>query len=226
MTKKIRLHEADNGNSAADVVIVPDGTVGQVLTKVAAGAAWDDIPAIALASETVAGRVELATDAETQTGTDTARAITPANLSARTATLTRTGVVELATDAEAQAMSDSARALTPSNMAALMAVQTIATGGASKTLDPNVYAGILLTLTAAIELTITAPTVAGIHTLSIYTIQDSTGGWAITWPSSVDWDNGVAPTPSTAIGARTMYVLTTFDGGSHWTGSMVGTALS
>lgn len=32
------------------------------------------------ASATVAGRVELATDAETATGTDTARAITPANL--------------------------------------------------------------------------------------------------------------------------------------------------
>lgn len=34
------------------------------------------------ASETVAGFVELATDAETQTGSDTARAITPANLTA------------------------------------------------------------------------------------------------------------------------------------------------
>jgi hypothetical protein len=40
----------------------------------------------ASASATGAGIVELATDAETQTGTDTARAITPANLTAKEAT--------------------------------------------------------------------------------------------------------------------------------------------
>ncbi len=39
-------------------------------------------PSVVSASDTVAGKVELATDAETQTGTDTARAITPANASA------------------------------------------------------------------------------------------------------------------------------------------------
>lgn len=39
------------------------------------------------ASDTATGVVELATDAETQTGTDTARAITPANLTAKEATV-------------------------------------------------------------------------------------------------------------------------------------------
>lgn len=38
---------------------------------------------VAAASTTAAGKVELATDAETITGTDTARAVTPANLTAR-----------------------------------------------------------------------------------------------------------------------------------------------
>lgn len=41
--------------------------------------------AASAASESAAGVVELATDAETQTGTDTARAITPANLTAKEA---------------------------------------------------------------------------------------------------------------------------------------------
>lgn len=41
---------------------------------------------VSAASTTVSGIVELATDAETQTGTDTARAITPANLTAKEAT--------------------------------------------------------------------------------------------------------------------------------------------
>jgi hypothetical protein len=47
------------------------------------GAGWDIIQGnVVSASESVAGIVELATDAETTTGSDTARAITPANLTA------------------------------------------------------------------------------------------------------------------------------------------------
>lgn len=68
------------------------------------------------ASATVPGIVELATDAETQTGTDTGRAVTPASLSARTATESRTGVVELATSAEALAGTDTSRAVTPAGI--------------------------------------------------------------------------------------------------------------
>lgn len=69
------------------------------------------------ASATAAGIVELATDAEAQTGTDTARAITPANLQAVTATETRKGVVELATNAETVTGTDTARGVTPANLA-------------------------------------------------------------------------------------------------------------
>ena len=62
--------------------------------------------------------VELATDAETQAGTDTARAVTPAGLSSRTATETRTGVVELATTAEVVVGMDTTRAVTAAGVAA------------------------------------------------------------------------------------------------------------
>jgi hypothetical protein len=68
------------------------------------------------ATEAATGVVELATDAETQTGTDTARAITPANLTARTATVTRLGIVELATDTEAAGGSDTTRYITPAQL--------------------------------------------------------------------------------------------------------------
>ena len=64
-------------------------------------------------SEGGQGLIELATNTEVQDGTDTGRAVTPAGLSARTATDARTGLVELATAAEAATESDSARALTP-----------------------------------------------------------------------------------------------------------------
>ncbi|RWO34730.1 MAG: hypothetical protein EOS10_00035 [Mesorhizobium sp.] len=74
------------------------------------------VTAIPDASETVKGIVELATDAEAQTGTDTARAITAANLQAVTATETRKGVAELATAAEVTTGTDTARVPSVSTM--------------------------------------------------------------------------------------------------------------
>lgn len=65
------------------------------------------------ASTTQAGTVELATDSETQTGTDSNRAVTPASLSSRGATESRTGLVELANNAEALAGNDNFRAMSP-----------------------------------------------------------------------------------------------------------------
>jgi len=70
------------------------------------------------ATSSVAGIVELATNAETLTGTATDLAVTPDGLASLTALSTRRGLVELATDAEAQAGSDTQRAVTPSGLAA------------------------------------------------------------------------------------------------------------
>ena len=65
------------------------------------------------ATTTVLGLVYLATNAETQTGTDTVKAVTPSALSARTATETRTGIAEIATDAELTTGTDDSRIVTP-----------------------------------------------------------------------------------------------------------------
>jgi hypothetical protein len=77
------------------------------------------------ASTTVKGIVELATDAETTTGTDSTRATTPANvkaaIDARTASTTAAGIVELATNTEATTGTDTARAVTPAGVAAVKA---------------------------------------------------------------------------------------------------------
>ena len=77
------------------------------------------------ASVTVQGIVELATDAEVVTGTDTARAVTPAGVAAAiagsapsTASETVSGIVELATNAEVVAGTDAVRAVTPAGLAA------------------------------------------------------------------------------------------------------------
>jgi hypothetical protein len=85
------------------------GVAGSSMMKDATGFLWlktgeqtwtSFTSTIVDATTTVKGKVELATDAEPQAGIDTERAVTPSNLSARTATETRTGIAELATVAE------------------------------------------------------------------------------------------------------------------------------
>lgn len=70
------------------------------------------------ASETVAGTVELATSAETITGTDNTRAVHPAGLAALTSDTTRKGLIETATTAEAETGTDTERAITPASLKA------------------------------------------------------------------------------------------------------------
>jgi hypothetical protein len=87
------------------------------------------------ASTTVKGIVELATDAETVTGSDTVRATTPAGVAAAIAGIvaggsidastTAKGIVELATDAEATTGTDTVRAVTPHALAAALATVTV-----------------------------------------------------------------------------------------------------
>jgi len=74
-----------------------DNNLNDVANKVSA---FNNIKQSATTSTT--GVVELATDTETQTGSDTSRVVTPASLSSRTATTTRTGLVEKATDTETE----------------------------------------------------------------------------------------------------------------------------
>ena len=69
------------------------------------------------ATDTVPGIIEIATDAETQAGTDATRAVTPASLSSRTATETRSGIAEIATQAEANAGVDDVTIISPLKLA-------------------------------------------------------------------------------------------------------------
>lgn len=85
-----------------------------------------NIPDILDASETQKGIVELATGAESLTGTDTTRAVHPAGLKHtldnRPATTTQLGLIELATQAEVSAGSDAERAVTPATLAGVLNV--------------------------------------------------------------------------------------------------------
>lgn len=85
-----------------------------------------NIPDILDASETQKGIVELATGAESLTGTDNTRAVHPAGLKYvldnRNATETVRGLIELATQAEVTAGTDTTRAVTPATLAGVLNV--------------------------------------------------------------------------------------------------------
>lgn len=88
---------------------------------------------VAGATDTVAGIVELATNAEAQTGTDNSRAVTPAAMASVTATETRAGLMEIATDAEARAFTPN-KAIDGAKLASAMtgANQSLSASGYQK----------------------------------------------------------------------------------------------
>lgn len=100
-----KIAELAENNLAGQTGQVPDGW-----TVPAAG--------IAQATTTVAGKVELATNAETITGTDTERAVTPASLQAKQASTTALGLVQKATVAQAEAGTDNDTVVTPEGVLA------------------------------------------------------------------------------------------------------------
>ena len=56
-------------------------------------------------------------------------------------------------------------------------------------------------------------------------VQDSTAR-TITWPSSVNWADGTAPTISAGSGEVDVFVFFTHDGGTNWYGFTAGQALA
>ena len=72
------------------------------------------------ATETVLGLVELATQTETNDGTNDTSAVTPAKLAGRTASESRTGIAELATQTEVNDGTDDARIVTPLKLKTLL----------------------------------------------------------------------------------------------------------
>lgn len=70
---------------------------------------------------TAAELIELASSAETITGTDAAKGVTPAGLQAKVASAIAKGIIELATDAEAMAVTDAERAVTAHGLGATLA---------------------------------------------------------------------------------------------------------
>jgi hypothetical protein len=146
------------------------------------------------ASDTATGVVELATDAETQTGTDTARAITPANLTAKEAT------------AANYRANTADRILTTDIVWSAAGLVTL-TDAATVAVDMST--GINFTLTLGGNRALGAPSNTKVgQTGTIIIKQDGTGSRTLSFNAVYKFAGGTDPTLSTA--ASSTDILTYF----------------
>jgi hypothetical protein len=58
--------------------------------------------------------------------------------------------------------------------------------------------------------------------MTLVLTQDATGSRSATWPASVKWPGGVAPTLTTTPGKTDIVTLITYDQGAAWRGFTSG----
>jgi hypothetical protein len=173
---------------------VADGDKGDVVVS-GSGTVWT----VEAASATVAGKVELATNAEVTTGTDTARAVTPAGAA-------NNFVAKLAGEAAIQ------------NLGSVeFTVSTIAASGAAETLDTSVYGVFDVTMDQACTFTFSNPAPSGKESEFKLILR---GAFTPTFPAGVDWGDATPPTYTTP----SVYYFSTVDAGTIWLGVQAGKA--
>jgi len=82
--------------------------------------------------------------------------------------------------------------------------------------------GILL-LEGTDDLLLEASGTARASTIVMLAKQDGVGGWVITWPANVEWEqgSGVSPSQTLDANAQDIFQFTTIDGGVTWQGIIV-----
>jgi len=115
-----------NSGSKVPLIQLPASQTPAVDTIPISGSIQPTINAgwLPAASEGNQGAIEIATQTETNTGTDDTRAVTPLKLAGRTATEARAGVAELATQTETNTGTDDTRIVTPLKLAGRTATET------------------------------------------------------------------------------------------------------
>jgi hypothetical protein len=101
-------------------------------------------------------------------------------------------------------------------------------GSGAVTINLNNATNWLHDLTGNTTYTFTYPTTLNVQVSSSFTLKIIQGTTArtITWPSSVDWAGGTAPTLSTANNAVDVFVFYTINSGVTWYGFTAGQAMA
>lgn len=89
--------------------------------------------------------------------------------------------------------------------------------GSTETFDVSAANVHTATLDAACTFTFTGAVTGYAYSMTLVLTQDATGSRAVTWPTSVKWDGGTAPTMPAANKVSVLTFLT-MDGGTTWYG--------
>jgi hypothetical protein len=98
-------------------------------------------------------------------------------------------------------------------------VNTVATSGATETLDVSAYGVHDVTMDQACVFTFSNPAPSGDASSFVLILR---GAFTPTFPASVDWPDGSAPTYTTP----TVFVFSTVDAGTTWLGTSPGKAFA
>lgn len=109
------------------------------------------------------------------------------------------------------------------------APQAVVTGNVTGATSLDLSAANLFqhTLTGNVTFSFTNPSSspAG-NSFVLVIVQDATGGRTVTWPASVLWDSGTAPTISSSANAVDLFTFISPDGGTTWYGLTGAQALA
>lgn len=101
--------------------------------------------------------------------------------------------------------------------------ETVAASTAATTLDLEAGNVKPVTLSANTTFTFSNPAASGkASSLTLILIQDATGSRIVTWPASVKWAGGTAPTLTTTANRADLLTFITYDGGTNWFGFTAG----
>jgi hypothetical protein len=103
-------------------------------------------------------------------------------------------------------------------------VNTVSASGSALTL-PDVTTATMHDVTLTANCTFTFPAAGAGKSFSMRLVQDGTGSRTATWPGSVKWGSGTAPTLSTAASAVDAFAFVCFDG-TRWEGFFSAAGLS
>lgn len=104
-------------------------------------------------------------------------------------------------------------------------VETYVAQNAATSSVINCASGTVFNLTlnqASTTLSFSNVPASGAYALTLVVSQDGTGGRTLTWPGSVKWANGTAPTLTATASKKDIITLITFDAGTSWYGCVAG----
>tara|TARA_Y100000031_G_scaffold132948_1_gene154404 strand:+ start:5916 stop:6830 length:915 start_codon:yes stop_codon:yes gene_type:complete len=101
--------------------------------------------------------------------------------------------------------------------------ETLMTGTGTTTLNLELGNTFEITMDGNLTFTFSNPPASGTAgNFTLILIQDGTGSRLVTWPASVDWAGGNAPTLTTTANAVDILTFITTDGGTTWLGFSAG----